>query len=170
LQFRIFPAELYFVVLVAMEYGKESCMLFVCLSSTVATLLGFCVMQGGYLLIITCIGTLFWTGTNLQFLKGKNCEHSDENGVCTNGNSVVNGDKELHSLNNNTAASKTRVGVNGAHVQRITLEHYNPTDKDGKNSVLALSVHCSVAIHTIHTLFLCSYNNLHRTAAAIQVG
>lgn len=140
-------------------------MLFVCLSSTVATLLGFCVMLGGgiYLLI-------FWTGTNLQFLKGKNCEHSDENGVCTNGNSVVDGDKELHSLNNNTAASKTREGGNGAHVQRITLENYNPTDKDGKNSVLALSVHCSVAIHTIHTPFLCSYNNLHRTAAAIQVG
>ncbi len=132
-----------------------------------------CDAPGGgwfYLLIITCIGTFFWTGTNLQFLKGKNCEHSDENGVCTNGNSVVNGDKELHSLNNNMAASKTRVGVNGAHVQRITLENYNPTDKDGKNSVLALSVHCSVAIHTIHTPFLCSYNNFHRTAAAIQVG
>lgn len=90
--------------------------------------------------------------------------------MCTNGNSVVDGDKELHSLNNNTAASKTREGVNGAHVQRITLENYNPTDIDGKNSVFALSVHCSVAIHTIHTPFLCSYDNLHRTAAAIQVG
>jgi len=75
------------------------------------------------------------SGTNLQFLKGKNCEHSDENGVCTTGNSVVNGDKELHSLNNNTAALKTHVGVNGAHVQRITLENYNPTDKHGKSAV-----------------------------------
>jgi hypothetical protein len=131
------------------------------------------VMQGGGGILLAhhnLHSTLFWTGTNLQFLKGKNCEHSDENGVCTTGNSVVNGNKELHSLNNNTTASKTHVGVNGAHVQRITLENYNPTDKHGKNSVLALSVHCSVAIHTIHTPFLCSYNNLHRTAAAIQVG
>ncbi|CAN5974425.1 unnamed protein product [Sphagnum jensenii] len=75
------------------------------------------------------------SGTNQQFLKGKNCEHSDENAVCTNGNSVVDGDNELHSLNNNTAASKTREGVNGAHVQRITLENYNSNDKDGKSPV-----------------------------------
>jgi len=98
-----------------------------------------CDARGGGILLAhhNLHSTLFWTGTNLQFLKGKNCEHSDENGVCTTGNSVVNGNKELHSLNNNTAASKTHVGVNGAHVQRITLENYNPTDKHGKNSVLA---------------------------------